>query len=158
MFLEIKFFKFGYQVVGGEAHRAFALLRGVLQGCPLAAILIITFEPVLRLLASGLGPRDCALAGADDLIVIVGAADTLASMQHAFDLAGNAASLFLSSPKCVLIPLWAALSPQVTELLRMVIFRVAPLLHDAAIQVFAVFLGGLSSREQTLRSLGERQC
>jgi len=109
----------------GKVYKAFAITRGVLQGCPLSAtIFCLVIDPFLRMSLS----RIFRCPGSENSTIVAYMDDVGAVLQRllvqlpfllqAFELLGMAAGTSLNVAKCLIIPLWGEPLLQAAQRIR----------------------------------------
>eukprot|EP00973_Karenia_brevis_P048005 6661843-Karenia_brevis.AAC.1 len=94
---------------------------GVLQGCPLAALLfVIAIEPFCILFKAQIDDLDIGRVRlcADDIGVVLQNWTHLPILLHILQLAEDCAGLQLNSSKCFIVPISKSLSPHLVSSLR----------------------------------------
>ena len=106
----IYFFNFAKISLSSSFIFAFAILSGVLQGCPLSgSIFAVSLDPFLRWMEKDIEAtgRGTVRACADDIGAALGALQHLVIIEPIFRAARLAAGLTLKPSKCVIVPLFA---------------------------------------------------
>eukprot|EP00959_Pyramimonas_sp_CCMP1952_P106229 2221111-Pyramimonas_sp.AAC.1 len=97
----------------------FALLGGVMQGCPLSGTLwCVSLDPVVRALLVAVGDEGLLSACADDVGMLLLRLARMAQVAEVFTLVQKLAKLTLAVKKCVMVPLWAASDAALAQALR----------------------------------------
>ena len=90
----------------GTSERAFDILAGVLQGCPLSATLfVLAMQPFIDFVSSRLRPSEAIFGCADDLLAVVSCLESWIVLQKAFDYFEAISGLTLNVKKMYTIPL-----------------------------------------------------
>ena len=110
-----------FLVHAGQKEFMCQVRSGVLQGCPLAALLfVMTMEPFVLLFQKQIMQRELGTVSlcADDIAIVIKNLYDLIVVYIIFLKAQFAAGLTLNSTKCVIVPLSAPVSPPLSKVYR----------------------------------------
>eukprot|EP00973_Karenia_brevis_P038639 5332368-Karenia_brevis.AAC.1 len=128
----------------GHSEFMCVVRSGVLQGCPLAALLfVLAMDPFLIIFKNAVDNQAIGIvrACADDIAVVLRSFFDFPVIFKIFQLAADVAGLVLKPTKCFVVPLFAPFSDAVVKLIRDFLASQLPAWLEFQIVPTAEYLG-----------------
>ena len=102
-----------YANIDGTVSWLYAVLSGLLQGCPASgSLFLIAINPCLIMINQTIEPNDLCRAFADDIATVIGRIDTLVKIAQVFEVIKRVSNLAVKANKSVIIPLGGPLNDE----------------------------------------------
>ena len=139
----------------GGALRHFCFVKnGVLQGCPLAALLfVVAMDRFVQMFHAAIDSLSLGVTClcADDIAIVLKSTAQLVDLFRIFSLARRAAGLSLNVTKCVLVPLSQSITPHIISCLRDFLRAKTPEWANFSISQSAEYLGVWSGPQANVK-------
>ncbi|CAK0822970.1 unnamed protein product, partial [Prorocentrum cordatum] len=138
----LAFSSFRAEGTSAEFEPLFALLCGIMQGCPLSGtVWCLAMDTPIRALLVAIAEHGFLTACADDLGMLIKNAVALPSIDSTFVSIEFAFNLQLALHKCVLVPLWEELSEDTLQIVKAFLAKEVPRWSGFRVDSTAKYLG-----------------
>ncbi|CAK0878916.1 unnamed protein product, partial [Prorocentrum cordatum] len=138
----LAFSSFRAEGASAEFEPLFALLCGIMQGCPLSGtVWCLAMDAPIRALLVAIAEHGFLTACADDLGMLIKNAVALPSIDYTFVSIEFAFNLQLALHKCVLVPLWEELSEDTLQDVKSFLAEEVPRWSGFRVDSTAKYLG-----------------
>ncbi|CAK0888874.1 unnamed protein product [Prorocentrum cordatum] len=138
----LAFSSFRAEGTSAELEPLFALMCGIMQGCPLSGtIWCLAMDAPIRALLAAIAEHGSLKACADDLGMLIKNAVALPSIDHTFVSIELAFNLQLALHKCVLVPLWEEITDDTLQNVKSFLAEEVPRWLGFRIDSSAKYLG-----------------
>ncbi|CAK0827227.1 unnamed protein product, partial [Prorocentrum cordatum] len=138
----LAFSSFRAEGTSAEFEPLFALLCGIMQGCPLSGtVWCLAMDAPIRALLVAIAEHGILTACADDLGMLIKNAVALPSIDYTFVSIEFAFNLQLALHKCVLVPLWEELSEDTLQDVKSFLAEEVPRWSGFRVDSTAKYLG-----------------